>query len=36
MAAEQGILIGFWDEVEYEVATGKPFAALTPAGPPRS
>jgi arylsulfatase A-like enzyme len=36
MAAEQGILIGFWDEVEYEAATGKPFAALTPAGPPRS
>mgnify|MGYP002628231526 CR=1 FL=1 len=34
MAAETGILIGFWDEAEYEAATGKPFASLVPAGPP--
>lgn len=33
-AAEQGILIGFWDEKEYEAATGKSFASLTPHGRP--
>jgi hypothetical protein len=33
--AVQGILIGFWNEEEYEAATGKPFASLVPAGPPR-
>lgn len=33
-AAEQGILIGFWDETEYEAATGKPFSDLHPVGPP--
>lgn len=33
-AAETGILIGFWDEAEYEAATGKPFDALIPAGKP--
>ncbi|MBO9465457.1 sulfatase-like hydrolase/transferase [Tropicibacter sp. R15_0] len=31
-AAEGGILIGFWDEEEYEAVTGKPFASLTPVG----
>lgn len=33
-AAENGILIGFWDEAEYEAATGTPFDSLTPAGRP--
>lgn len=33
-AAETGILIGFWDEAEYEAVTGKPFSSLTPAGAP--
>lgn len=32
-AADNGILIGFWDEAEYEAATGKPFSSLSPAGP---
>jgi len=32
-AASSGILIGFWDEVEYEQATGKPFSSLRPVGP---
>ena len=36
VAAEGGILIGFWDEVEYEAATGKPFSSLVPAGAPKS
>jgi len=31
-AAETGILIGFWDEAEYEAAVGKPFTSLTPHG----
>jgi arylsulfatase A-like enzyme len=31
-AAETGILIGFWDEVEYEEVTGKPFDSLEPIG----
>ncbi len=35
MAAHSGILIGFWDEQEYEDATGKPFADLVPVGPPK-
>ncbi len=35
VAAESGILIGFWDEVEYEEATGKPFDSLEPVGPPK-
>ena len=34
IAAESGILIGFWDEAEYEAATGKPFDSLAPAGRP--
>ncbi|WP_281955683.1 sulfatase-like hydrolase/transferase [Pseudophaeobacter arcticus] len=34
VAAEGGILIGFWDEQEYEAATGKPFSSLVPAGRP--
>jgi arylsulfatase A-like enzyme len=33
-ATETGILIGFWDEAEYEAVTGKPFASLTPVGAP--
>ncbi|MEQ6203969.1 sulfatase-like hydrolase/transferase [Sulfitobacter sp. HNIBRBA2951] len=33
-ASENGILIGFWDEAEFEAATGKPFDALTPIGKP--
>ncbi|MEH6726880.1 MAG: hypothetical protein V7703_12035, partial [Hyphomicrobiales bacterium] len=33
-AAENGILIGFWDEVEYQETTGKPFGSLVPPGPP--
>lgn len=36
MAAKGGILIGFWDEVEYEAATGQPFSSLTPMGAPSS
>jgi len=31
-AAEIGILIGFWDEAEYEETTGKPFSSLMPVG----
>ncbi|MCR9125130.1 MAG: sulfatase-like hydrolase/transferase [Rhodobacteraceae bacterium] len=34
-AAETGILIGFWDEEEYEAETGKRFDSLTPVGRPR-
>ena len=34
LAAQQGILIGFWDEAEYEAVTGKPFSSLVPNGPP--
>ena len=34
IAAEGGILIGFWDEQEYEEATGKPFSSLIPSGRP--
>ena len=34
IAAESGILIGFWDEDEYEEVTGKPFTSLVPAGRP--
>ncbi|SIN75765.1 sulfatase-like hydrolase/transferase [Vannielia litorea] len=33
-AAETGILIGFWDEAEFEAATGKAFADLRPTGRP--
>ena len=33
-AAETGILIGFWDEGEYEAATGKAFSDLQPVGRP--
>ncbi len=33
-AAEVGILIGFWDEAEYEATTGKPFSSLKPVGRP--
>lgn len=33
LTAELGILIGFWDEAEYEQATGKPFSSLVPTGP---
>ncbi len=33
-AAQAGILIGFWDEAEYEAETGKPFESLVPVGPP--
>jgi arylsulfatase A-like enzyme len=33
-AAETGILIGFWDEAEYEAATGRQFDSLTPVGKP--
>ena len=32
-AAEIGILIGFWDEAEYEAVAGKPFDSLVPVGP---
>ncbi|MDB0024431.1 sulfatase-like hydrolase/transferase [bacterium] len=32
IAAESGILIGFWDEAEYQDAVGKPFSSLTPQG----
>ncbi|MGV6811207.1 MAG: sulfatase-like hydrolase/transferase [Brevirhabdus sp.] len=31
-ATEVGILIGFWDEDEYEAAAGKPFSSLQPQG----
>jgi len=31
-AAEDGILIGFWDETEFEDHVGKPFSSLTPIG----
>lgn len=34
IAAEVGILIGFWDEQEYEATTGKPFDSLKPVGRP--
>ncbi len=34
MAAAGGILIGFWDEQEYEDAEGKPFDSLIPVGRP--
>jgi len=34
MAADDGILIGFWDEAEYLEATGKSFADLQPQGRP--
>lgn len=33
-AAETGILIGFWDEADYECTTGFPFADLQPSGRP--
>ena len=33
-ASENGILIGFWDEAEYEATTGKPFDSLKPVGRP--
>ncbi|SOE18416.1 arylsulfatase A-like enzyme [Hoeflea halophila] len=36
LAAEIGILIGFWDEIEYEQTTGKPFSSLVPVGAPAS
>ena len=32
LAAETGILIGFWDEAEYLAKVGKPFSSLTPQG----
>lgn len=32
-AAEDGILIGFWDEAEYAAVVGKPFSDLKPVGP---
>lgn len=32
LAAEEGILIGFWDEAEFEEVTGGRFDALTPLG----
>jgi len=34
IAAETGILIGFWDEDDYEKTVGKPFSALVPHGRP--
>jgi len=34
-AAEVGILIGFWDETEYQSVVGKPFSDLVPLGPPK-
>lgn len=34
VAADVGILIGFWDEQEYEAETGKPFDSLKPVGRP--
>lgn len=33
--SKSGILIGFWDEVEYDAATGKPFSSLVPTGAPK-
>ncbi|MFK7992922.1 MAG: sulfatase-like hydrolase/transferase [Granulosicoccus sp.] len=33
-AAQSGILIGFWDEAEYQNDTGKPFSDLIPVGRP--
>jgi arylsulfatase A-like enzyme len=33
-AAKSGVLIGFWDEIEYEKVTGNKFESLTPLGPP--
>ena len=36
VAAKSGILIGFWDEAEYEADTGKPFSSLVAAGPPKN
>lgn len=35
LAAEEGILIGFWDEEEFENVTGFPFSSLTPQGKPK-
>ena len=35
-ATSVGILIGFWDEAEYEAAAGKPFSSLIPAGKPKT
>ena len=32
IAAESGILIGFWDEQEFQDTVGKPFSALQPHG----
>jgi arylsulfatase A-like enzyme len=34
MAAKSGILIGFWDEEEFEAETGFPFESLKPIGRP--
>lgn len=34
LAAETGILIGFWDEAEYKQVTNKPFESLVPVGKP--
>ncbi|MEX3014997.1 sulfatase-like hydrolase/transferase [Gymnodinialimonas hymeniacidonis] len=34
LAAEEGILIGFWDEAEFEAHTGFAFSDLTPKGRP--
>jgi len=34
-ASVSGILIGYWDEAEYEADTGIPFECLTPLGPPK-
>jgi hypothetical protein len=31
-SAESGILIGFWDEAEYEEYTGRAFSSLRPVG----
>ena len=33
-ATQTGILIGFWDEAEYEAVAGKPFSSLVPVGLP--
>ncbi|SFR40006.1 sulfatase-like hydrolase/transferase [Litoreibacter janthinus] len=35
-ATEVGILIGFWDEDDYETVAGKPFSSLLPVGAPAS
>ncbi|MEO1491818.1 MAG: sulfatase-like hydrolase/transferase [Pseudomonadota bacterium] len=35
-AAEQGVLIGFWDEAEYKAETGIDFDSLTPVGRPKT